>query len=361
MELKSRIVFLDTNIYEGKNFQFSTHALKAFKQLVDDAQIRLLITDPTIGEVRSHIREKAEDAVREIKRIKKDAMILRNVPGIPAHGIFADIKVSDVEDVLNRDFEEFISGENVEHVSIEGVSAGQIFARYFNLKAPFAIGEKRKEFADAYVLLAINALSEGRGWPVHVVTNDRDMHRFSEEHPNLICSDSLDELMDAVNKAKAIEPAEFAETAYAKVADQVLELVSQSLEGVDVDIIDTDGVEVDLDFVEYSELAFVSKNLLSVDSEYCVYSLTFSVRVDTLESIKDYDRSPFDHEDGRYVFVLETIATKTFRTQFSGELVIGYSDRIEDSIYIEEFNVLDDLVLSNPVTETYRQLDINGE
>ncbi|MDF3196349.1 PIN domain-containing protein [Pseudomonas sp. 1928-m] len=361
MELKSRIVFLDTNIYEGKNFQFSTHALKAFKQLVEEDEIHLLITDPTIGEVRAHIKEKAESAVREIKKIKKNAMILRNTPNLPAHGIFSDINTSEIEGVLNKNFDEFITGENVEHVSIETVSATQVFDRYFNLKPPFAIGEKRKEFADAYVLLAINSLSKGRNWPVHILTNDRDMHRFSEEYPNLICSESLDELMDAVNKAKAIEPAEFAETAYSKVSDQVLGLARESLEGMDVDIVDSDGVEIDLDFVEYSELAFVSKNLLSVDSQYCVYDIAFSVRVDTLESIKDYDRSPFDHEDGRYVFVLETIASKTFRTQFSAELVIGYSDRIIDSIYIEEFNTPDDLVLSNPIEATYRQLDINGE
>lgn len=362
MELKSRMVFLDTNIYEGKNFQFSMHSLKAFKQLVEEGEIRLLVTNPTIWEVRAHIKDKAAEAIQEIKRVKKSAMILRNVPDLPVHGIFSDVSANDVEAALSKSFDEFISGENVEHVSIGTVSADHVFERYFNLKAPFAIGEKRKEFADAYVLLALNALAEARQWPVHVITKDRDMQRFSEEFPKLICSESIDELMDAVNKAVAIEPAAFAETAFNRVRDEFIGRVRDSLDSLTVDIVDYDFVgDIDLEDVEYSELFMVGSNLLSVDADYCVYDVIFSVNVDTVESIKDYERSPFDPEDGRYVFVLETIASKSFRTEFSVELVIGYSDRIVDSIYIEDISYPDDLELRNPFEATYRQLDINGD
>ena len=362
MELKSRIVFLDTNIYEGKNFQFSTHSLKAFKQLVEDGEIRLLVTTPTIGEVRAHIKDKAEEAIKEVKRIKKSAMILRNVPDLPVYGIFSDVSAGDIEVALCRSFDEFVAGDNVEHVCIETVSAGQVFERYFNLKAPFAIGEKRKEFADAYVLLALNALAEGRQWPVHVITKDRDMQRFSMEFPKLICSESIDELIDAVNKAVAIEPAEFAETAFNKVQGEFIGQVRASLDGLTVEIIDYDfGGDSEVEDVEYSDLAIVERNLLSVDSEYCVYDVVFSVCVDTVESIKDYERSPFDPEDGRYVFVLETIVSKSFRTEFSVELVIGYADRIVDSIFIDEVNCPDDIELRNPLDVSYRQLDINGD
>ncbi|WWG78989.1 hypothetical protein VRC34_20375 [Pseudomonas poae] len=71
-------------------------------------------------------------------------MLLRNTPDFPVHGIFEELTVDAVEDRLCRNFDEFLYGDNVEHVTIENVSASQVFDMYFNLRAPFANGEKRK-------------------------------------------------------------------------------------------------------------------------------------------------------------------------------------------------------------------------
>jgi len=362
MEIKSRLVFLDTNIFESKNFQFNSHSLRAFKKLVDDGEIRLLVTDPTIQEVRQHLRVKSEEAVSEIKKVRRSAMLLRNVSDLPVHGIFEELTVGAVEDRLNRNFDEFLDGDNVENVTIENVSASQVFDMYFNLKAPFANGEKRKEFPDAYVLLALNTLSRRRNWPIHVITKDKDMFRFSEEHSNLICSESIDELMDAINKIIAIEPSEFAATALEKIRDEAIKRIGDSLADVVIDIIDYgDFDEASLEDVKFRDLELVDSNLISVDEEYCTYSLSFSVHIDTIEVSKDYDRSPFDREDDRYIFVLESIHSKSFQTNLSVEVVIGYSDRIEDSIYIEEINAPDVISLLDPYDHEIRHLDVNGD
>ncbi|AZD99528.1 PIN domain-containing protein [Pseudomonas chlororaphis] len=362
MEIKSRLVFLDTNIFEGKNFQFNSHSLKAFKKLVADDEIRLLVTDPTIQEVRQHLRVKSEEAVNEIKKVRRSAMLLRNIPDFPAHGIFEELTAGAVEDRLYRNFDEFLDGDNVEHVTIENVSASQVFDMYFNLKAPFANGEKRKEFPDAYVLLALNALSRERGWPIHVITKDKDMFRFSEEHSNLICSESIDALMDAINKIISIEPSEFAATAFEKIRDEAIKRISDSLGDIVIDIVDYGNFdEASLEDVKFRALELIDSNLISVDEEYCTYNLSFSVKIDTVETTKDYDRSPFDREDDRYSFVLESIHSKSFQTNFSAELVIGYSDRIEDSIYIEEIITPDVIPLLDPYDHEVRHLDVNGD
>lgn len=362
MEIKSRLVFLDTNIFEGKNFQFDSHSLQAFKKLVDDEEIRLLITDPTIQEVKHHLRIKSEEAVSEIKKVRRTAMLLRNIPDLPAHGIFEELTADLVEDSLNSKFDDFLEGDYVEHVSIENVSASQVFDMYFNLKAPFATGEKRKEFPDAYVLLALSSLSRGRGWPIHVITKDKDMFRFSEEHSNLICSESIDELMDAINKIISIEPSEFAATALEKIRDEAVNRINDSLDDIVIDIIDCGNFdEVWLRDAKFRNLELTNSNLISVDKEYSVYNLLFSVHIDTIEIVKDYDRSPFDREDDRYVFVLESIHSKSFKANFAVELVIGYTDRVLDSVYIEEINTPDVIPLSDPYNHEIRHLDVNGD
>ncbi|WP_186828340.1 PIN domain-containing protein, partial [Pseudomonas syringae] len=95
MELKSRLVFLDTNIYEGKNFQFLEHSLGSLKKLIDDAEVHLLITEITKREVVSHIAKNVKYSAAQINKIKKSAMIFRNVPNERIHAIFEKLSVSD--------------------------------------------------------------------------------------------------------------------------------------------------------------------------------------------------------------------------------------------------------------------------
>ncbi|WP_186828339.1 PIN domain-containing protein, partial [Pseudomonas syringae] len=75
-----------------------------------------------------------------------------------------------------------LSSENVEIVSVDGVAPSYVFERYFSVLAPFAAGDKEKEFADAFVLKALLDLAEARGYQIHVISSDSDMARFAEQH-----------------------------------------------------------------------------------------------------------------------------------------------------------------------------------
>lgn len=358
MDLQSRIVFLDTNIYQGKNFQFLTHSLGSLKKLVEDGEIHLLITDVTIGEVKSHISEKAGSAVSELKAIKKNAMILRNIPDVPAFGIFQDVTAACIENKLFSDFEKFL--KDAEVVSIDGVLPSKIFSMYFSVEAPFALGEKRKEFADAFTLEALVSLSTKRALPIHVVTNDRDMHRYAESHPSLICSESIDELIDAVNRAVAIEPAAFATEALQFLRDGIISAVKDKVKDADFEISGSNW-DAHIENIEIANFQLVAENLLSVDSESCIFDLEFEFSANTVEIIKDYDRSPFDHEDDRYHFVLENVATKSFDVVISAQATISYQDKLINTVDLSDLEVPYSIKLRNPYNEEHRELDINGD
>ncbi|WP_455913449.1 PIN domain-containing protein [Pseudomonas syringae] len=144
MELRSRLLFLDTNIYEGKNFQFLTHSLGSLKRLVDEGEVQLLITEVTKGEVVGHIRKKVKLALAEVKALKKKAMILRNVPNIPAYGIFSDASAEEVSESIIKDFETFLDSDHVEMVSIDNVKPSYVFSRFFYRK-PLSLSVKKKK------------------------------------------------------------------------------------------------------------------------------------------------------------------------------------------------------------------------
>lgn len=360
MELKSRLVFVDTNIYEGKNFQFLTHSLGALKNLIDDGEVRLLVTEVTKREVISHIRKEVDASISELKSIKKkSSMILRNLPNIPAHGIFSDISASDVANQIIQNFETFLDSENVEIVSIDAVKPSYVFDRYFSLRAPFAAGEKEKEFADAFVLKAIEDLSTQRRNSVHIISNDKDMLRFADEHPGLVWSNSIDEFIDAVNKSVSIEPAAFAALALEYMKDFVMENVEDYLGGMHEEF-DFGGWDSELDSVQISDIELVAANLIEVDNEGCTYDLEFTFVAETLEFEKDYSRSPFDHEDDNYPFVLENEVERTFDVEMSMQLKLSYEDKLIESVGME-LEPPAKLKLSAPYNESVKYLDINGE
>lgn len=360
MELKSRLVFLDTNIYEGKNFQFLTHSLGALKDLIDVGEVRLLISEVTRREVLSHVLKKSSAAVSELKAIKKNAMILRNVPSLPLHGIFSPVSAAEISALITQNFEEFLSSTNVEFFSIDDVKPSYVFERYFSSLSPFAVGEKEKEFADAFVLKALDDLAAGRGHSVHLISNDKDMQRYAEEHPRLICSDSVDEFIDAVIKSVSIEPSEFAAKALEIVRGDVMNLVHECILALDTDF-KVCGWDSELENVDVYDVELVKANLISVSHVECTYDLEFIFKADTMEVEKDYDRSPFDHEDDNYPFVLENVFERTFDGDVSLQVTISYQDKLVDSVELFDYEPPAKLKLSVPYNEVVKYLDVNGE
>lgn len=359
MQLKSKIVFLDTNIYISKNYQFLTHSLGAIKGFCDENEILLIVTDITSSEVKSHIHDESVDTSAYLRKAKKELMLLRNLPDAPAFGVFTNLSASEIENKLLADWDSFVTGEGVEIVSVDSVAPSRVFQRYFSIEPPFAKGAKEKEFSDAFVLERLLDLSVERAQPIHVISTDNDLQKFCVNEPSLIFSDSVDEFIDAVNLSVSVEPAAFAAEALSKVREQVLSFIQEGLPDVDYAIRSSDW-DAQLEEVVIQHLELIKANLVSVSRDQCLYELECAVVIETVESIKDYDRSPFDHEDNSYPFVLESEVVRTFDPVISVEVTIYYPEKLLEKVDFD-VDMPYGMTLSNPVDEKRRELDVDGE
>lgn len=359
MKLESRIVFLDTNVYISKNYQFLTHSLGSIKKLREAEEILLVVPDVTDSEVRSHIRAEAAKAASALKHVKKEAMVVRNLPDSPAHGIFTNITAKEIEQHLIDNWEHFLDGSGVERISVDTVAASRVFNRYFSVISPFAVGGKEKEFADAFVLERLADFAKERHHPIHVISTDKDLQKFCAEENGLLLSESVDTFIDAVNLSVSIEPAAFAAEALAKIRDNFTSMVESRLPEVDYEIISSDW-NAELEEITIRTIDFVKANLVYVDSDQCLYEIEYNVVIDTVETIKDYDRSPFDHEDDSYPFVLETLVERTFEKVIPVEATIFYQDKLLDTVSFD-LDMPYGVKLSNPLEESRKELDINGD
>lgn len=358
MKLESRIVFLDTNVYISKNYQFLTHSLGSIKKLREAEEILLIVPDVTDSEVRSHIRAESAKAALALKHVKKEAMVIRNLPGAPAHGIFTNITAEEIEQHLIDNWAHFLDGPGIERISVDTVAASRVFTRYFSVVSPFAAGGKEKEFADAFVLERLADFATERHHPIHVISTDKDLQKFCAEDNGLILSESVDTFIDAVNVSVSIEPSAFAAEALAKIKDDVMSVVESRLPEVDYEIMSSDW-NAELEETTIRSINFVRANLVYVENDQCLYEIEYNVVIDTVETIKDYDRSPFDHEDDSYPFVLETLVERTFEKIIPIEAMIFYQDKLLDTVSFD-IDMPYGVELSNPLEESRKELDING-
>ncbi|MBE4325660.1 DUF4935 domain-containing protein [Vibrio parahaemolyticus] len=142
-ELESRFVFVDTSMYQSKNFQFYQHALGRFTDLCQDNAINLLMSPVVEQEVRSHLIAQGTEAARNIKDFKKEIKILRNLTDLPQYAIFAELTKETINDSLIENFENFLSDAVYEDVSVNEASLESIVSSYFNKVAPFSDKKKK--------------------------------------------------------------------------------------------------------------------------------------------------------------------------------------------------------------------------
>ncbi len=80
MEIEPKHVFLDTEAYRAKQFNFATPALQQLVTLANDGSIALYSTTLTDREVDAQIHSMVEATREAVNTFKHAACILRNVP-----------------------------------------------------------------------------------------------------------------------------------------------------------------------------------------------------------------------------------------------------------------------------------------
>lgn len=360
-ELQSRFIFIDTNTYISKNFQFKTFELARLNNYIYSEDLTLLITDVNVREVKKHIELKSKEAYADLKQIRKSAMILRNVMDLNCAGIFASVSAEDICSRINAQFDYFIEGPNVKVIDVTGADVKEIFDDYFLEKPPFDQANKKSEFPDAFILSAINKLSKKRGDKLYVVSNDGDFKRYCARHDNLISLSTVDELIDIVvrNSEKLAVPAKFADEMYSHLEGEIKSKLEAILNNAEIDP-PTDfegGYDLQDIAIDYFEIA--SKSILEVSRSHAVYELKLNLLIAATFSVVDYERSPWDSEDRAYMFYLSNEYVISYSYSPTVILNISYEDGISSKAIVEDFDIEDIFNFNNAKSQivSYKQLD----
>ena len=341
-ELKTRLVFIDTCAYESKNFNFGINSLGRTQRYIEEGKIHLLLPDITKSEIEKHIWDNAEAAEIQLRSIlkQKPIKILQIADGLPFSGQLEIPKKEEIFEKITDKFKDFIASPNVELISTENVSPKDIFERYFNSRPPFNNPNKKHEFPDAFVLEAINKISQERGYEVYIISNDNDMKSYILENSNLIHLNNINELNDLIihNDKSLSEPVKFADQVFEYLRPQIIELAEELLSESEFEPSEFLEYFYDdvIEFIHIDLIEICEKNLEEVHDFKSLFQICIEVTLTVDFSIPDYENSPWDSEDKTYIFIEKEKFSCQYKQKYSAHISLIYEDGIINNSEILE-------------------------
>jgi len=181
---KPKIVFVDTEQFDARSLSFSHSHFTRLMNLVESGQVKVLLTDVVVGEVKRHIREKFRDARKTLGQ--QFGGLFRNLVKTPSPPILSSEYWENAESEVLAEFENCCKKLKVEMVPIVPEHVSIVFGWYFKYEGPFDSHKRKAEFPDAFSIAAITEWAKKHGEHVYMVSRDMSFRVASELGSNAL-------------------------------------------------------------------------------------------------------------------------------------------------------------------------------
>ncbi|MBB2713973.1 PIN domain-containing protein [Rhizobium sophoriradicis] len=193
LPLRTRHVFLDTEVYRRAGYNVRNSQFKVFGDYILAGKLALHTTDITYAEVNRQIMELVSERAARLKKIARDfqrmSQLSSAIPKLP------EIDDKELGHSLWKAFLDVIVNDfNSNHILAQQIPASRIFKKYFAGAAPFA-ERGSKEFPDAFMVEALANFCDENSAKMYVVSGDAQLRSAAGSHPALIPLSSIDDLL----------------------------------------------------------------------------------------------------------------------------------------------------------------------
>ena len=184
------VIFIDTNIFDGQNYNYESFVFLSFAQVVKGKDLSLLLPHPIELEVQRHIKERAQKAANALKNVERYAPFLTKWKHWPVKkDLFSSYR--ELDGIAQQEWQRFLKLFNVVRLSYEHVRLKEVMQWYDSGRAPFGKGSKRKEFPDAFAVAAVSEYAVQNDVAVAVISGDSGIGSACEHFPSLLHFPSL--------------------------------------------------------------------------------------------------------------------------------------------------------------------------
>ncbi|MBN2702870.1 MAG: DUF4935 domain-containing protein [Pontiellaceae bacterium] len=333
-------VFLDTNIYEQKLFNFSG---KSFVRLLEHCRedtVDLLLPHPIELEIRRHIQEICKAKIDGMnKHLVKNRILMFYKPiqdALVERELNAQLFIDDIISKLDA----FLAESKAVRLDYSNVDIGEVMGQYDGNVPPFGEGDKRKEFSDAF---AMEILRHHPSEQIAVISTDQDIEKTCGGVGKFLYFKSLEEYLAYVQKARS------------KHYDAVLELlrvneqtINDALSheflnrGFHVEEDDGDGefCDIEINSVEYHET-----DIIDLDYDQVTFTFNIVLAFSGTAIYNNYDTAFKDDDTKDWIAWEKKKIQVEEEVDCSGDCVISYDLKNGDIRVITLSLDLGDLVI----------------
>jgi hypothetical protein len=223
--LRTRLIFVDTQALRKARFDWNGRILSKLTEFARQGQVRLLVTDITIGEVRSQLRELLAEASSSL--IKHSGMMEQL-------GASAAIeRVRDQATALNTletAFDEYLKGTKAVNVPLIS-DVKPVLEDYFARRPPFST-KKKAEFPDAISITSIRSWCQQNNSTAYIVSEDPDLRDCCTEEGPLFHAESIAEI---ISKATVTQEVHDALEKALQASDYLSDRLAEEIKSLDVE------------------------------------------------------------------------------------------------------------------------------
>lgn len=328
------IVYLDTNVYIGAKYQFSTGKFELLRSLISNGDIQIIFSSATRCEVEQHIRQDVTEGVSHYNRVlRKELQPLLSSLNFDLCPISEEVAVRTIIDSLSS----FLSMDGVYQIDLNPLDAERLMIDFFQGNFPFE-SKKPYEFKDAIMINAVIQYQKKIGEKIVVVSNDNGFRKAFEGNDNFIVISFLGDLLKLCQEKKKTYCIE--NCIQNAVENNIFsELIKKYYSNFDIDR----GYYSEWECEEYciESLETYFSYVKCVDGKYQVHvDIVLYLYAKIIHM--DDDSSYYDKEEQRYL--IQNFVTWQEEHKIETETVITCSvEKVNDNEYvITESSILDD-------------------
>jgi len=327
-------VFLDTEVFRAHQLDFQSPNIRRLVRLAVEGPVRLLLTMVTKGEVLDDLKERARDAIKQLKEVRRLSSTMRKIMPEDAVQAVEDVKRDEAVAALQKEFDDFITETGATVLDLDGVSADGIFKKYFEGTPPFGgQGDNKKvEFPDAFACGALEAWSAmNENAKVYVVSNDGDWKSMCACNPVLL---SVVRLADLLQHFTDTEVSFAIKKGLEEQREELLKLVRAEAEKLDFYVGDM-LIDGEIESQEILDVDIEEFNVVEIKNGEASISVLCQVSVSADVVADDPDSWIKDSETKNVHYVFRMAGTVARILELTAEVAVKYDKENPEQVTIE--------------------------
>lgn len=292
--LKTKNIFLDAEIFVGSGYFHNAKLIELAKHGGNE-DVTLYLTEITVNEIRSNIKEDINTVIHQVnefkKKVHRNGRVLKNIEGFKEYIELPKINSKTDFNKINQALNDFIENGKVKLIPYQGIELKNIIDKYFNREKPFGEGKKKYEFPDAIIIESIEKWCSDNNEKIYVVSGDLDLSDYTSS--NIYAINKVSTILNLINREINVNQAKL--EWIDKIYNENLGLIELEIEKkFSEKFIDEISFELDVSEVQVDSFRFFDYSIIRQDEGDII--LQMDVDIDFSCSISYTKRSWEDFE-----------------------------------------------------------------